>query len=217
MVKTRLSPSFPVPAVTELYRCFLEDTVALARTLNSVELAIMCPETDVDELIRATNDAVPVVPQTGRGLEAGLNSVFAHFAGDIRTPKRVIAFNSDSPHLPASVLMAAFRALASFDLVVGPTHDGGYYLVGATATHPGLFAENTMGTTNALDSLLARARSLGLSVHLTSPFYDIDEPSDLQRLATELRHSPGMAPKTSAWLLASENKESKAAQNGGDE
>ena len=48
MVKTRLTESLPSPAVTALYRCFLEDTLALAKSLTSVELAVMCPESDQD-------------------------------------------------------------------------------------------------------------------------------------------------------------------------
>ena len=69
-----------------------------------------------------------VVAQTGAGLAAGLTSVFTQFPG-----RRTIAFNSDSPHLPRSVLEDAFETLATHDVVVGPTHDGGYYLVGAKA------------------------------------------------------------------------------------
>ena len=48
----------------------------------------------------------------------------------------MIAFNSDSPHLPVSVLERAFEILAAHDVVVGPTYDGGYYLVGAKAPMP---------------------------------------------------------------------------------
>ena len=197
-VKTRLIRSFPVPSVTELYRCLLDDTIQLARTLDGIEVTLMCPETDAEELILATDNVVPVVPQTGNGLEAGLNSVFAHFTRGGRRP--VVAFNSDTPHLPASVLQNAFRALASSDVVVGPTHDGGYYLVGATASHPGLFHEDVMGTASALDSLVARAQVMNLSVQLTAPFYDIDEAADLQRLSAELDCAPGKAPKTANWL-----------------
>ena len=198
MVKTRLIRSFPVPAVTELYRCLLNDTIDLARTLDEIEVALMCPEADAEELTLATDNVVPVVPQTGNGLEAGLNSVFAHFAQGGRRP--IVAFNSDTPHLPASVLQSAFRALASSDVVVGPTHDGGYYLVGATTSHPGLFHEDVMGTASALDSLVARARAMNLSVQLTAPFYDIDEAADIQRLSAELDGAPGKAPKTANWL-----------------
>ena len=196
-VKTRLAESLPLEAVTELYRCLLNDTIALAQALDSVEVSIMCPASDVEELSRAMAKAVRVVPQMGQGLAAGLASVFEHFA---TAGQRVIAFNSDTPHLPASVLKTAFDVLETCDLVAGPTHDGGYYLVGARASHPGLFSSDGMGKANALEALLERASRLQLSVRLTAPFYDIDIATDLRQLAAELRQVPGKAPRTAKWL-----------------
>jgi uncharacterized protein len=198
MVKTRLAQSFPVEAVTELYRCLLDDTIALAGSLGAVEVALMCPASDVEELTRLAGSVMGVVAQKGEGLAAGLTSVFAHFAAS--GGPRVIAFNSDSPHLPASVLGSAFEALNGHDVVVGPTHDGGYYLVGAKAAHPALFDGDGMGTQSALETLLARARGLELSVGFTDPFYDIDVEDDLTRLAAELQLAPARAPRTAAWL-----------------
>jgi rSAM/selenodomain-associated transferase 1 len=219
-VKTRLAPSLSPEAVAAFYCCLLDDTLTLARSLEvaGVEVAIMCPASDVDELARlaatqlagmalAGNQA-SVVAQKGEGLAAGLTSVFAHFAQGQRTNahrtnahrRRIIAFNSDSPHLPRSVLEDAFETLAAHDVVVGPTHDGGYYLVGAKASHPTLFAGDGMGTSSALERLLARARALELSVGFADRFYDIDTADDLRRLAEELRLAPARAPRTAAWL-----------------
>lgn len=213
VVKTRLAQRLPLAAVVELYRCLLDDTMALARSLGDVDVAIMCPASDVEDLSRAVGDSIPIVPQSGDGLAAGLTSVFAHFAADGR--RRIVAFNSDSPHLPASILKSAFRALAQSDVVVGPTHDGGYYLVGATASHPGLFAGDGLGTTNAYEALLGRVQALGLSVSLTDPFYDIDVADDLSRLAGELQSVPERAPKTAQWLLEWRNT-IPPEQSGGD-
>ena len=198
MVKTRLSRNFPLDAVTELYRCLLDDTLALARSLSNVDVAIMCPASDVEGLTPLARGVVGVVAQKGKGLAAGLTSVFAHFA--TCGGQRVVAFNSDSPHLPASVLGSAFEVLAAHDVVVGPTYDGGYYLVGAKAAHQTLFDNDGMGTNNALEALLARARELQLSVGFTDPFYDIDVEGDLTRLAAELRIAPARAPRTAVWL-----------------
>jgi uncharacterized protein len=202
-VKTRLAPSLSPAAVTSFYGCLLEDTVALARSLSDVEVAIMCPDSDVNELARLAGPQLAgkeasVVAQKGEGLAAGLTSVFAHFAQGCQ--RRVIAFNSDSPHLPRSVLEDAFETLAAHDVVVGPTHDGGYYLVGAKASHPTLFAGDGMGTSGALERLLSRTRALELSVGFADPFYDIDVADDLRRLAGELRLAPERAPRTAAWL-----------------
>ena len=198
MVKTRLTQSLPSPAVTALYRCLLEDTLALATSLPSVEVAVMCPESDQDELTALLGSTVQVVAQKGEGLAAGLTSVFRHFTAFGR--QHVIAFNSDSPHLPPSVLERAFEILAANDVVVGPTHDGGYYLVGAKAAHPALFESDGMGTGSALDRLLTRAKALELSTGFTEPFYDIDVANDLILLARELRLSPAKAPKTAGWF-----------------
>lgn len=197
-VKTRLVPSLSPQAVTDFYCCLLEDTLRLARSLSNVEVAMMCPESDVKELAEFAGSGTSVIAQKGEGLAAGLTSVFTHFAAAHQ--RRIIAFNSDSPHLPHSVLEDAFETLAGHDIVVGPTHDGGYYLVGAKASHPTLFAHDGMGTSSALDRLLSRIKALELSVGMAASFYDIDVADDLTRLGAELRLAPTRAPRTAQWL-----------------
>jgi len=195
-VKTRLASVLSADAVVALYRCLIEDTVALVRTLPATRVAVVCPAGEVSAL--AAWLEVEVVAQDGNGLAAGLASAFRTFLGG--GCGRVVAFNGDSPHLPRSTLERAFELLDTHDLVVGPTVDGGYYLVGATAPHPDLFDGGRMGTGTALDSLLERAHDLGLSVASTDPWYDVDEAQDLRRLADELRIAPALAPRTAAWL-----------------
>ena len=213
-VKTRLTRSLPVEAVTELYGCLLDDTIALARSLPSVKVAIMCPASDVEELTYLVRREIAVVAQRGEGLAAGLRSVFAKFTTRAR---HVIAFNSDSPHLPLEVLAGAFELLTTNDVVIGPTHDGGYYLVGAKADHAALFHGDAMGTDSALDGLLARARRLHLSVGFTDPFYDIDVEGDLTRLAAELRLAPSRAPRTATWLKQWQELVPRSRSAGGDQ
>lgn len=198
MVKTRLMESLPSAAVTALYCCLLEDTLALASSLTNVEVAVMCPEPDQDELARLLGNTAQVVAQKGEGLAAGLTSVFRYFTA--AGGQHVIAFNSDSPHLAPSVLYSAFEILATHDVVIGPTHDGGYYLVGAKAAHPALFESDRMGTKTALDRLMTRAKALELTTGSTEPFYDIDVANDLILLARELRLSPAKAPRTAVWF-----------------
>src|SRR6266403_3587035 len=198
MVKTPLTENLPSPAVTALYRCLLEDTLALATSLTSVDVAVMCPESDQDELAHLLGNTVQVVRQKGEGHAAGLVSVFRHFTAAGR--QHVIAFNSDSPHLAPSVLEGAFEILATHDVVIGPTHDGGYYLVGAKAAYPSLFEGDGMGTRSALDRLLTRTKVLELSTGFTESFYDIDVANDLILLARELRLAPAKAPRTAGLI-----------------
>jgi uncharacterized protein len=197
-VKTRLEPAVPPNALVDLYRCLIEDTVALARQARVPRIAVVCPRGDGDDVARWLD--VEVVEQEGGGLAAGLASVFPLFLGN--GCRRVIAFNGDTPHLPPETLTGAFALLDCHDLVVGPTEDGGYYLVGATRAHAGLFDADGLGTGGALRSLLARAAERGLGVALTEAWYDVDEGSDLARLGADLRRTPARAPRTAAWLAA---------------
>lgn len=195
-VKTRLASVCPQGGVIQLYRALIEDTIALGRTAGAT-IAVICPEGDAEELIAWLPQDVSVEAQRGHGLAEGLESVFEIFC---ELPRHVIAINGDGPHLPLAVLQDAFAALAEHDLVFGPCDDGGYYLVGATRAHAGLFDPQTMGTHSALDALIEQARRLGLSSTITAEHYDVDVPADLARLAKELTTQPERAPRTAAVL-----------------
>lgn len=203
-VKTRLSASYPADATVDLYRCLLSDTLDLGLSLEDTAVAIMAPADDLDDLVPLLPPSVTAVAQEGTGLAAALASVFSAFTRD--RPRRVLAFNSDSPHLPGRLLEDAFDALLTHDVVAGPTDDGGYYLVGATASHEGLFDPVPMGTGGALASLGSNAAALGLTLQLTGEWFDVDVAGDLERLAVMLRQDPSLAPKTAAclqsWSLA---------------
>ena len=186
MVKTRLAPSLPVEAVTELYRCLLDDTLALAHSLGNVEVAIMCPASDVEELtqlVRKWSGVVaPERPRSCGGPQLSVCALRSAWPADASLPSTATA-----RICRLRFLKTRSRRSLTHDVVVGPTHDGGYYLVGAKASHPALFEGDGMGTNSALEALLARARALQLSVGFTDPFYDIDVAGDLTRLAAELR------------------------------
>jgi rSAM/selenodomain-associated transferase 1 len=195
-VKTRLASACPSAGVLPLYRAFIEDTIALARTVGAT-IAVVCPAGDAEEVGAWLPSDVRVVSQRGEGLADGLASAFEFLCDP---PRRVVAFNGDGPHLPPAVLDAAFAALADHDLVFGPCDDGGFYLVGATRTHAGLFDPYALGTGSALAALITQTRRLGLSSTVTAAHYDVDVPADLARLTTELLARPELAPRTAALL-----------------
>lgn len=198
-VKTRLAGAYPARDLVQLADCMLRDTLALVRQLSRVHVAVMCPSEDVAIIETHVPEGVQVAGQRGLGLAAGLASAFERFVPGFR---RVVAVDSDSPHLPLGSLELALDLLETSEVVVGPTEDGGYYLVGASAIHLGLFEPAPLGTSNAREALVGNARTLGLSVAFTERWYDVDVPADLHRLAAELRIEPGRAPRTAA-LLAS--------------
>lgn len=195
-VKTRLASAFPAAHVVELYRALIEDTIALARSIG-VTITVVCPAGDVAEVAAWLPPDIHVAAQQGHGLADALRSTFELLCDP---PRPVIAFNGDSPHLPAGVLRAAFSALRDHDVVLGPCEDGGYYLVGATRPHAGLFEPHVMGTGSALAELQAQARRLGLSSACMAEHFDVDVPEDLARLALLLKTQPERARRTAALL-----------------
>jgi uncharacterized protein len=196
-VKTRLAASLPAEAVVDLYRCMIEDTLDLARSISTDAIAIVCPTADVADLA-SWLPTTEIVGQQGAGLAAGLVSAFRTFIG--RGFRRVVALDGDSPQLPRATLEQAFQLLDEADVVVGPTTDGGYYLIGCKSAQAELFDTERMGSGSAFSSLIASARALGLRVSVTPACYDVDEVEDLTRLARELRSFPDRAVRTAAWL-----------------
>ena len=197
-VKTRLLPALAPDQTAMLHTAFLIDTLDLARAVGEADVMILCPKGDASALAAiAADPGIEVFEQVGEGLPAALDDALGRFTTDGR---RVVALDSDSPHLSAIDLRAALRALAHADLVVGPTADGGYYLVGARAGHPGLFLATGVGTGRALTQLRDYADERGLSVWTGPEEFDVDAPGDLARLADLLRHDPSRAPRTTALL-----------------
>jgi glycosyltransferase A (GT-A) superfamily protein (DUF2064 family) len=119
---------------------------------------------------------------------------------------------SDLPDLPPSIVRQAADALErpGDRVVLGPALDGGYYLVGLKAPHRQLLTGIDWGTPAVLGQTLDRARTLGLPVELLPPWADVDDLTDLRRLARE--RSPGAA-RTRAWIrdVASLDADSTAA------
>ncbi len=198
-VKTRLTPPLAPDEAAALYGCMLSDTVRMARATGLATAAVV-PAHDVSEVAAVVGPEVEVVAQAGRGLADALVSVFTVFAA--RGCRRIVAIDSDSPTLPETHLRSAYAALDRHDVVLGPTSDGGYYLVGARRLHDGLFAPSALGTASALQAIEHSAARSGLTCARTADWYDVDIAADLPRLVRELRDAPGRAPATAA-LLAS--------------
>jgi uncharacterized protein len=197
-VKTRLLGDLDGDAVVALYRCLLEDTLDLAASIGGTHVALMCPAGDRGALLSWLGQERDVIEQPGTGLADALEATLA--LGTSRGAASIIAFNVDSPHVPPRLLEAAFEALGDHDLVVGPTDDGGYYLVGARQGQPGLFDPSRLGTGRALDALLARAAERCLRVAVTDTWYDVDVAADLGRLSEDLSRGGPNAPRTRAFL-----------------
>jgi rSAM/selenodomain-associated transferase 1 len=117
----------------------------------------------------------------GERMEAALAEGLAEF------PKALIV-GSDCPSVDADYVNQALQALDTADVVLGPSDDGGYVLIGARKLLPGMLAGVSWGTDRALSETLARLAEVGLSCTQLSPRWDVDEPGDWQRF---VRQFPG--------------------------
>jgi glycosyltransferase A (GT-A) superfamily protein (DUF2064 family) len=104
--------------------------------------------------------------------------------------RKALALNADGPSLPAGYIQLAAQRLDDHDLVLGPGHDGGYYLVGMKKPHPVIFTGIHWSTRQVLSQTLSKISELGLEAALTPEWYDVDTPDDLQCLISELQDMP---------------------------
>jgi hypothetical protein len=114
----------------------------------------------------------------------------------------VMALGGDSPGLPLTYLEAARAALATADAVFGPSEDGGFYLLALRRLPEGALAGLPWSQPETLAATEARLVSLGLRVARVESFFDIDMPTDLERLESELASGRLRAPATSEALAA---------------
>jgi rSAM/selenodomain-associated transferase 1 len=197
--KTRLCPPFTPESASEFYRCLLLDTLALAARLANVDHSVAYTPPNARPYFEAlSSDGFRLVAQRGVDLGERLNNALAdHLALGYR---RVAIMNSDGPTLPLPYLEEAFWALDGVDITLGPSHDGGYYLIGMRRPWPALFQGIAWSTPQVLPQTLAICRHLGLRVHQLPAWFDADVEADLERLHRELENDPESAPHTWGFL-----------------
>lgn len=210
-VKTRLAAGVGADGALALYRAFVADTIALARQVPGVDIALVYwPEGARTYFESICADGL-LLPQRGRDLGERLLSGFeqTHAAGY----EHCIVLSSDSPSLPVAYLVQAFQHLADVPVVLGPCEDGGYYLIGLHEPLPVLFDGVAWSTALVYDQTMERAAAAGLAVATLPPWYDIDTRADLERLQTDLAGRADGIP--SATLAVLNRLAEAAARNDG--
>jgi uncharacterized protein len=194
-VKTRLSPILDPEQSAALARGFLLDTLATVRAATGVATRVVCRDPADASAIREMVGEVDLLCQRGDGLGAALEECFQ--AGLAAGFARVAVLGSDSPTLPGWIIGRAFASLDACDIAIGPTEDGGYYLLAARVLHPTLFRGMVWSTDSVFRETLARCEAAGLLTTILPTWYDVDAPDDLERLRSDLAAGPpDVAPHT---------------------
>jgi rSAM/selenodomain-associated transferase 1 len=196
--KTRLCPPFTSAQAAELYTCFLQDTLDLIRATGIQGVIGYLPE-PAEVYFRQLAPDMYLTRQRGATLGERLDHLLTEALA--YGARRAVVMDSDSPTLPVEYLSQAFESLAEADVVLGPTRDGGYYLIGMKQPHPDLLRRVQMSTPHVLADTLALAEAANLNVALLPPWYDVDTIADLHELDQELcQISNGRTPATRRWL-----------------
>jgi rSAM/selenodomain-associated transferase 1 len=197
--KTRLSPPLLPEQATELYECFLRDTLDIARAVPGVSRLVHYAPNDAISYFQELAPDFGLRPQVGDDLGQRLDQVLTRCL-EVGFERAVI-MDSDSPTLPPAYVERAFAELDAADVVLGPCDDGGYYLIGLKRPQPALLREVQMSTDHVLRDTLALAQRAGLRATLLPGWFDVDTTPELLRLQTDLaEQADATAPSTRAYL-----------------
>jgi len=194
-VKTRLVPPLSPEEACALHEALAADVFRRAGRLVKVSVTVFYAGATPGSLASAMPPRAALVAQEGDDLGARLRAAFAHLlAGEGRT---AVIIGSDSPDLPRPYLKRAFQRLKHHDVVLGPSVDGGYYLIGLRRALPVLFEGVRWGSEAVLAQTLDAVARAGASLALLPVWYDVDDSPSLALLeqlerARRLAGQPGL-------------------------
>ncbi|HEY7124428.1 MAG TPA: TIGR04282 family arsenosugar biosynthesis glycosyltransferase [Ktedonobacterales bacterium] len=210
--KTRLGRAIGNEQATRLYAAFLSDlgtrfTQAAASGGYDLYWYFSAPEGFGEADFAAyVPPGAALLRQKGHTFAERLWTGFQTVSA--RGYEQILVLGSDSPHVPATWITHAFEALETHSAVLGPAHDGGYYLLGQRAAPQpvDLFTGIAMSTSSVCTETVRRAQMAGMRVAYLPATFDVDEASDLAYLSEALRQAPSHqadpAPETVSCLRA---------------
>lgn len=185
-VKTRLAAQIGHEAAAAGHAAFVHDILNLVASVDCTRWLALGNGSPQDHRVfaNASNQGFHYVPQPagdlGDRLKAVIDACFQNGSA------KVLVIGTDSPTLPKQILEDAFLQLEDHDVVLGPSFDGGYYLVGLKSSHHQLFTNISWSTETVASETVEAAHRLGLKVSLLPFWYDVDTFEDLRFLRFHL-------------------------------
>ncbi|REJ65048.1 MAG: glycosyltransferase [Planctomycetota bacterium] len=191
-VKTRLAAdldadmaaAFDAELAAELHRLMLATTLRRLSTLDAERTFAYWPPKRQAEMADLAGDDWHLLPQGDGDLGERMASFFAEMFAQSRGP--VVLLGSDSPTLPLHYVVSAFAALQRVPVAIGPSDDGGYYLLGLAEMVPEVFADIDWSTPQVLAQTQSRLQTTGREFELLPAWYDVDDMQGLERLMGEV-------------------------------
>lgn len=177
--KTRLLPVLKPEQCERLHWAFLKDLAEVYRQVNAHLFVSYVPDPDWERLKEVFPQA-GYIPQKGADLGEKMYKAIRKVL-DLGY-ESVILTGADLPRMTAAHLKSGFAALKETDIAIGPTSDGGYYLIGMKKPCRAVFRVEGYGGSSVFENTCAAAKAAGLSLGLALPCDDVDTPEDLWEL-----------------------------------
>ena len=183
VAKTRLGEQIGDRRAVEIYRLLLGTTLSRFESIETDRCLVFAPAEQREDFVDLA-DNWQLTPQVEGNLGARLHAFFAsQFHSGYQ---RVLVVGADSPNLPLAHIDQAWQLLDEYAVVLGPTDDGGYYLIGAAEKTPPALEGIPWGSSDVWEATLAALGRAGVQHAVLPAWYDIDRLPDLRRLAEDL-------------------------------
>ena len=184
VTKTRLLPVLKPQQCADLHWAFLKDLADIYRELDAHLFVAYTPDADWESL-KTVFPHAGFYPQKGNDLGERMYRVIRKVL-ELGYESAVLT-GTDLPMMTAAHLESGFAVLEEKDIAIGPTSDGGYYLIGMKKPCREVFRVEGYGGASVFESTVAAAEDAGLSVGLALPCDDVDTPGDLWDLTKTVR------------------------------
>ena len=200
-VKTRLAEKINAGAALALYRAFVADIMERLFTVDADLRIYFDPPDSRQSIIDWLGTGLPLAAQSGNDLGRRMSAALAESLA--KGYDNAVLLGSDLPDLPASIVTEAFDSLSRFPAVLGPSTDGGYYLIGfSNGGFAGeVFSDIEWSTDQVFARTLQRFDQLQQPVYVLPPWQDIDTYADLKNLILRVKNSPNLMPHTENALV----------------
>jgi len=183
--KTRLALTIGAENAAEIARLCFSCTLLRFSKLADRTAVYFTPPDRHTEFLQVSPENWSLAPQGQGDLGQRMQNFFEQqFA---KGADRVVLIGSDSPDLPQEYLAEAFEALKTRPVVLGPSEDGGYYLVGAALQAPPIFENIAWSTPAVWPATTGKLKEAGLAFHSLPTWSDVDDAPSLQALLHRLR------------------------------
>jgi len=201
-VKQRLAHSIGNDHATHLYQAFIQDTLHILATASYPVFLFVSPSEKNNTFLNQLQKKYVAYTQQGTSLGERMDQALHQMIQE--GYHQLLLIGSDSPDLPVDFFHHAFSSLSHVDVVLGPSSDGGYYLIGCTPSgfcHE-IFSNIPWSTSQVLSQTLQRCRKTNKSVELLPVWYDIDTLVDLHGFIQRTQAIPSSSSVTRSYVLA---------------